>query len=130
MVDAKSKFTVVQDGNPRGNDVSEEEIKQCIKDLVNWFDINAKDISDGLKNSKPATDDEIKKIADIAKTTVPTSLILLLKAYNGNFLLSDNFKSLTVEEIVDSIDVNSVNGYWKKDYIPFALDEEKNFLVI
>jgi len=129
-METKSKTTVVQEGNPRGNAISSEEIKQGILDMTHFFEANAKDIYNEIQKSKPASQEDLKSLKDTIKTTLPLSLEVLLSNHNGGFLLRDNYKSLSVEQILDAIDVNQVNGYWKKNYIPFAGDDENNFLCL
>jgi hypothetical protein len=129
-MDSKNKITVFQDGNPRGKDISQEEIKQGITDMAGWFSTHAKDIFGTLKSTKPASADELKALADALKSTLPESIKVLYSVYNGNFLLSDNFKSLPIQRIIDDLEVCSVYGGWKKNYIPFALDEDNNYLCL
>jgi len=110
--------------------ISKEEIKQGILDMTHYFENNAKDIYSELKHSKPATEQELKNLKDIIKTSVPLSLEVLLLTNNGGLLLRDNYKSISIDKILDAIDVNQINGYWKRNYIPFAADEENNFLCL
>lgn len=98
--------------------------------MTHYFETNAKDIYSELKNTKPATEHELNSLKDTIKTSLPISLEVLLSTYNGGLLLIDNYRSLSVDKILDAIDVNQINGYWKKNYIPFAADEENNFLCL
>ena len=112
-------------------DVSKDELQQSITDISTWFKANAADVAKTLDATKPASKDEIERLrTKVLKTTVPISLQTLLETYNGNFLLKDNYRSMSVSEIEDSVEVNQVNGHWNKDYIPFAVDDEKNYLCI
>ena len=131
-MDSKNKtgFVVVQDGNPRGKEVTHEDVKQGILDMYNWFTTNASDIANALKSTKGATPDEIKKLSETIKSAVPQTLEWLLSTYNGNFLLRDNYKTLSVDKILEAIDNCQVYGYWKKSYIPFAADDEQNYLCL
>ena len=110
--------------------VSSEDIKQGILDMANFFNANAPDVADGLKNAKPASADELKKLKDVVKGPLPVSVEVLLSVYNGGFLLKDTYKSLSITQILEAIDLNQVNGYWKKNYIPLAQDEENNYLCV
>jgi len=98
--------------------------------LTHFFEANAKDVYEQIKNSKPASADDLKSLKEVVKSNLPLALEVLLNHHNGGFLLRDNYKSLSVEQILDAIDVNQVNGYWKKNYIPFAGDDENNFLCL
>lgn len=86
---------------------------------------------EALKNSKPATQEEINKLAStVLKTKIPISVEALLLRHNGNFPIKDNYKLLSLQGIEDSLEVNKVNGHWNKNYIPFAVDDENNYLCI
>jgi len=98
--------------------------------MTHYFETNAKDIYSDLQNSKPASEQDLNNLKDTIKTSLPLSLEVLLSTNNGGLLLRDNYKSLSVEKILDAIDLNQVNGYWKKNYIPFAADEENNYLCL
>lgn len=124
----KTGFTVYEVSNRRGNEVSEDEIKQAITDMAGWFSTNAKDVAAELKSKKGASSDDIAKLEKTVKTKLPRSLAVLLSVYDGGLLLKDNYKSLSVSAILDAIDVGQVNGYWKANYIPFAGDDDNNFL--
>lgn len=126
----KSKFVVVQEGNRRATAITAEEIKQCLGDIEAWFSKNGQEVYSDMKNAKPATSDEIKKLADTIKDKVSSTLESLLVNSHPYMLLRDLFKTMTVAQILDAIEVNQVNGYWKKNYIPFANDDDNNYLCL
>ena len=64
------------------------------------------------------------------KNDLPESLVEFLRAKNGGFQLHESFKSLSAEQIIDTVEINSVYGYWNKSYIPIAVDVDENFLII
>lgn len=98
--------------------------------MAGWFASNAKDVAEGLKSKKGASSSDIESLEKTVKTKLPASLAVLLSVYDGGLLLKDNYKSLSVSAILDAIDVGQVNGYWKTNYIPFAADDENNYLCI
>lgn len=110
--------------------VSKEEVKQGIVDMASYFETRAKGFAATLKSIKPATADELGKLKDTIKVTVPMGLEVLLTSYNGGFLLKDNYKTLSVEQILEALELNQINMYWKKNYIPFAVDEDNNYLCL
>ncbi len=98
--------------------------------MTHYFKENAKEVYEKLQGVKPATESDLKKLTEFIKGPLPLSLQVLLSTYNGSFLLKDNYQSLSVDQIFDAFEVNQVNGYWKKNYIPFASDDENNFLCL
>jgi hypothetical protein len=111
-------------------EVSLEEVKQSIGDLLEWFKNNADSVHTQLSKTPGASEDALAKLRNTLKNDLPSSLTELLKTKNGNFQLHESFKTLSAEQIIDSVEINSVYGYWNKSYIPFAVDIDENFLIL
>lgn len=116
----KTNFTVVQEGNRRGNNVSSDEIKQAVNDLSTWFSTNAKDLAKELATHKPVSESNFKKLKDGISLKIPTSLETVLSVHDGGLLLKDNYKLLSAEGILEADDLLKVSMYWNKGYIPIA----------
>ena len=99
-------------------------------DIEAWLAKNAKDIYEAMNKKKPATVDDMKKLSAAINDKITSNLEALLRYSRPNLLLRDMYKTLSVDGILDALEVNQVNGYWKKNYIPFAVDEEDNYLVL
>jgi cell wall assembly regulator SMI1 len=93
----KTNFTVVQEGNRRGDNVSKEEIIQAVNDLSSWFSTNAKDIAQELSKHKPVSESNLKNLKANFSGTIPNSLEVVLSVHDGGILLKDNYKSLSAE---------------------------------
>ena len=110
--------------------ISIEEVKQSLIDIEAWLAKNAKDVYEAMNKKKPATIDDVKKLSAAINDKITSNLEALLRYSRPNLLLRDMYKTLSVDGILDALEVNQVNGYWKKNYIPFAVDEEDNYLVL
>ncbi|KAL4490421.1 hypothetical protein ABPG72_002631 [Tetrahymena utriculariae] len=124
------KTQVVVTSNPRGNNISQAEVEQCIKDLNDWFKTNATSVAKDLQSVKPATDKQIEDLQDNVKLTIPKDLIALLKVADGKFQLHDSYKTLSVQQIIEQNEVNAVSAFWKKNYLTVAQDIDSNYLII
>lgn len=105
-------------------------MKQSITDIENWLSQNVPSVAETLKKSKPATQDDINRLETLLKNKFPESLQALYLKYNGKFPLKDNYRSLSTKEIEENLEVNQVNGYWNKSYIPFAINDDNEFLCL
>eukprot|EP01017_Pseudomicrothorax_dubius_P027704 TRINITY_DN3229_c0_g4_i2.p1 TRINITY_DN3229_c0_g4~~TRINITY_DN3229_c0_g4_i2.p1 ORF type:complete len:185 (+),score=40.95 TRINITY_DN3229_c0_g4_i2:147-701(+) len=127
----KKPIVVVQEGNPRGNNITPEEIEQVLKDIEYWFEQNAREVFDEVQTSKPAAEAEIKELTATLKISkLPPGLDLLIRRRNGGFQLTETYKTLSIKAILEAIETNSVQGYWNNGYIPIAVDIENNYLII
>jgi hypothetical protein len=114
-MEGSEKFTVVQ-GNPRGEHIAPEETLQALRDILSWEQAHIP----GFISPQNAC-------------IIPpelSSLSPLLSLCNGGMQLQETFKTVSIPEILEFIDICSVSIYWKASYVPFASNAEGEFLML
>lgn len=106
---------VVDPGNSRGNKISCEEIDQAVKDIANWVACN---IPQHVTRAGRET------------AAFPYAVNKLFSVADGGLQLQETFKTLSVEELGAASEVGRVSIHWKHNYIPFARNNEGEFLVV
>ncbi|CAG9327274.1 unnamed protein product [Blepharisma stoltei] len=117
-MEANKKF-VVDKGHSRGTQISSEEIDQALRDILAWLSTNVPNFS------PPGPSNRINQLQN-----PPLALLKMLQSHNGGIQLQETFITISVEEILDAIEVGRVSIYWKNGYFPFARNIDGEFLVV
>jgi len=124
------KFVVDKGGNPRGKQVTKEDLRQALRDISEWFKAHSKPYYTKLASFKPATEDDLKKLQTITGQQLPQSIIVLYGMYNGGLQLLDTFVTISVSQIEKEIAALKMNKKWKTNYVPIAKDIEGQYLCV
>lgn len=136
-METKPLFEVANDSNPRGSwysliseNITEKEYDQVILDLKYWFESHAKPVITEIQNSKPASQEQQNELKKSFKVSIPDSILKILSLCNGGFQLHEGYKTLSIADILESLEEHEVDFHWNKNYIPFAKDISENFLIL
>ena len=113
------KFIVESGPIPRGNSISDDEISQAILDILSW-------LSSNIPNFCPNSAASVSQTSSYNSST----LSKLLTIHNGNIQLHDTFKTLSLQEISNSLEECKVSIYWDNSYIPIAKNIDGEYLII
>lgn len=111
---------VAEEGNKRTGEMMPAEIRQCVADLVGWFEKRNKSATSGAG----ATDSQLKKL------TLPLAMEELYLQTNGNLIWFDDKKMVSLRE-AERLKVEMKEHNPKDDhYFPFGNDDEDDLLVV
>ncbi|CCI47514.1 unnamed protein product [Albugo candida] len=114
---------VITDGNRRQGDMNDNEQKQCVHDVVNWFMRNAQ------LNAEGECKDDLKALEEQLEIQLPAGLLALLEAQSGGIWFEES-KLLSAKGISDTTSTATSHSDWKAAYIPFASDSDGSLLII
>lgn len=110
---------VAEEGNKRQGSMSPAEMRQCVNDLVSWFEKRAK------RDAVGATDKQLEGMCCSQKVTLPLALEELYLRSNGGLIWFDDKRMLSLEEAA------KLKGEIKgEQYYPFGNDGEEDLLVV
>ena len=92
--------------------------------------MNCIDFNDQYMLISGASDKQLKTLGSNFDIPCPSILLSLLKIKNGGIPLHEDFFLLSVEDIIEDLEVNAVDSHWNNSYIPFAKNEKNDFLII
>ena len=130
VISPLKKFVVEKGGNPRGKGISKEDIKQALRDIVEWYKAHAKGYYAKLAAIKGASEDDIKKLQTGISIALPISIQGLLSTHNGGFQLLDTYVTLTAAEIATIVDAKKKLPKWKPSLVPIAKNIDNDLLCI
>jgi len=115
-MESEKKFKV-DIGNPRGDNITESEVEQAIRDILNW-------VSSNVPNFSPS-----EGTSDSLVANAPFALKKLFEIHDGGVPLQDTFRTIPVQQIKQAVEAGEVSINWKVSYLPFARNNEGEFLV-
>eukprot|EP00753_Platysulcus_tardus_P000358 PLAT10364.1.p3 GENE.PLAT10364.1~~PLAT10364.1.p3 ORF type:complete len:177 (-),score=83.86 PLAT10364.1:128-658(-) len=119
-------ISVKDDGNPGICD-SADDARQAVLDIVNFFYSHPE--SEDLRDVESVRDAEVEAFTKTWAVDVPAVLLMLLDRHDGGVLFEEH-KLMSLKAIDAALDAESKKGGWPEGAIPFAVDEDENFLVI
>ena len=124
MVEASgaSRIVVAETGNKRQN-ITDEDVNQCIKDLAAWFKENASAYYESAlaPTANKAAADKVNAALAAFGASSSCHLGLSLQKFDGGFQYQDTFIGLSVDRISE---VGAEKGLAARKILPFASDEE------
>ena len=129
MVEAHApRIVVAETGNKRQN-ISDEDLVQCIKDVVAWLQENAPAHYtakiEGAANT--ATADQVTALLSEFDAGACSHLAISLQKFNGGIQYEDSFVGLSVDEINA---VGTEKGLKARKIVPFARDADEQLLCV
>ncbi|KAF0699352.1 Aste57867_10068 [Aphanomyces stellatus] len=115
---------VVEEGNRRKGGMSSEETEQCILDIISWFQRKKAALPKGGMDPQ-----EVEALEKALDATVPKALAFLLEKQNGGIYFNE-YKSLSLDEIISTSETNQTWDSWKRGYIPLAADADGALVVV
>lgn len=122
------KKLVVDEGGNKRTEISDDDIKQAITDISQWFMTNAKEYyASSLEENKGNKEEDVAFALKLFGAESSNSLKIALLKYNGGFQYLDSYVGITLEEIQK---VGASKDLYPLKIVPFAKDLDGQFLCV